>query len=178
MLRQGRNPDPSRSNQIPDPLGSPNPDFPPENRVSSIKDQELSIRHLPYRLSYRDCQNVGWALAHAVCFSATRVLDRLTPFAQNKPNSKTVKTNLTLYNKTNYEKNSPFAPRKNKPKQTQSKPNFKPCRPLHHCLIQPASKSLLSVPVSIGPANFALADAAKTTTIVPLIPAKAGIQNT
>jgi len=38
---------------------------------------------------------------------------------QNEPNSKTGKMNLILYNKTGYEKPSPFAPRKNEPKQTQ-----------------------------------------------------------
>ena len=56
MLKRSESPDSSGSNQIADPLGSPNPDFPGEIRVSSIKDQELSIRHLPHLLSCPACQ--------------------------------------------------------------------------------------------------------------------------
>jgi len=56
-----------------------------------------------------------------------QLINQLTNFImQNKPNLQNAKMNVSTFETKGYENFRPFSRRKNKPKQSQFKPNFSP----------------------------------------------------
>ena len=107
-----------RGNQYQISRSIPNPIFPQENRVSSIKDPDLSIRHPPHRPSYPSYHPSIplYPRAYEALPLYPCAYEALT---QNKPNSLYPKTTTTSVTTNNYKQKPPLGDSK---KQTQSNP--------------------------------------------------------
>ena len=129
-----------RGNQYQISRSIPNPIFPQENRVSSIKDPDLSIRHPPHPPSYPSYHPSIplYPRAYEALPLYPCAYEALT---QNKPNSLNPKTTTTSVTTNNYKQKPPLGDSK---KQTQSNPTTEGS-PEHSRRIKLAAAPVLQV---------------------------------